>query len=58
MNKEIENKIKTLQERRALLCDECASLEYEVRMLEDEIEKIDKEVFKLELPPEECGDYE
>lgn len=49
-------KIKALEDRRNILCDECESLEYEVRMLEDEIEAIDKEIFRLELPPEERGE--
>lgn len=49
-------RIKELEKRRNILCDECDSLEYEVRMLEEEIEAIDKEIFQLELPPEERGE--
>lgn len=56
MNKETEQKIKRLNERRQLLCEECNACEEEVRMMEDEIEEIDKEIYRLELPPEERGE--
>lgn len=56
MKKETEQKIKRLNERRQLLCQECNDLEQEVRMMEDEIEEIDKEMYHLELPPEERGE--
>lgn len=52
----MKSKIEQLKIRRQLLCDECTDLEYEVRMLEEEIEAIDKEIFQLELPPEERGE--
>ena len=56
MTEETKLKIEALLHRRNLLADECVSLEEEVCMLEDEIEEIDKEIFRLELPPEERGE--
>ena len=56
MTEEIKLKIKKLEEHRKILCQECNELEQELRMLEDEIEDIDKEIFRLELPPEERGE--
>lgn len=45
MTEETKQKIEALLRRRNLITDECVSLEEEVRMLEDEIEEIDKEIF-------------
>ena len=55
MTEEDTLKIKELEKRRAILCDECISLEDEVRELENEIERIDIEIHRLELPLEERG---
>lgn len=56
MTKETKLKIDELEKRRNILCDECTDLEYEVRMLEEEIEAIDKQIFQLELLLEEKGE--
>lgn len=56
MTEQEKARVEELHQRRKELCDECVSLEQEVRMLDDEIEEIDKEIFRLELPPEERGE--
>ena len=52
----MKSKIEELEARREILCEECVDLEDEVRQLENEIEAIDIEIHRLELPPEEQGE--
>lgn len=47
MKQETKLEIEELEKRRSILCDECESLEQELRQYEDEIEGIDIKISRL-----------
>lgn len=47
MKQETKLEIEELKKRRSILCDECDSLEQELRQYEDEIEGIDIKISRL-----------
>ena len=47
MKQETKLEIEELEKRRSILCDECDSLEQELRQYEDEIEGIDIKISRL-----------
>ena len=47
MKQETKPEIEELEKRRSILCDECDSLEQELRQYEDEIEGIDIKISRL-----------
>ena len=47
MMQETKLEIEELEKRRSILCDECDSLEQELRQYEDEIEGIDIKINRL-----------
>ena len=47
MKQETKLEIEELEKRRSILCDECDSLEQELRQYEDEIEGIDIKINRL-----------
>ena len=47
MKQETKLEIEELEKRRSILCDECESLEQELRQYEDEIEGIDIKINRL-----------
>ena len=47
MMQETKLEIEELEKRRSILCDECDSLEQELRQYEDEIEGIDIKISRL-----------
>ncbi len=47
MKQETKLEIEQLEKRRSILCDECDSLEQELRQYEDEIEGIDIKINRL-----------
>ena len=47
MKQETKLEIEELEKRRSILCDECDSLEQELRQYEDEIEGIDIKTNRL-----------
>ena len=51
MKQETKLEIKELEKRRSILCDECDSLEQELRQYEDEIEGIDTKLKQLYQRP-------
>ena len=51
MKQETKLEIEELEKRRSILCDECDSLEQELRQYEDEIEGIDTKLKQLYQRP-------
>ena len=47
MKQETKLEIEELEKQRSILCDECDSLEQELRQYEDEIEGIDIKISRL-----------
>ena len=47
MKQETKLEIEELEKRRSILCDECESLEQELRQYEEEIEGIDIKISRL-----------
>ena len=47
MKQETKLEIEELEKRRSILCDECDSLEQELRQYKDEIEGIDIKISRL-----------